>query len=129
MLSLLIVGIGIALTGSESRSTEAGAQGPVDVFVRIPEAIWPVARGEKYEDPIDAALRGAGLGEVTGGGSQLGPSAPDGTPTIEWVGIDVELSELERGLPLLKRELRRIGAPAETAIESRRGGTQVSEGL
>ena len=97
------------------------------VFVQIPESIMPVDRGKKYEDPLDAALKAAKLGEVTGGGSQLGEIRKDGTRGIEWVGIDVEVTDLERGIPFIKSELLRLGAPATTVLEFNRAGAKVKE--
>ena len=41
------------------------------VVARLWEPIQPLDRGDRYEDPLDAALSAAGWGEVTGGGSQL----------------------------------------------------------
>ena len=89
----------------------------------------PIDRGEKYEDPLDEALQKAGFGEVTGGGSQLGGPNPDGSPHIEWVGIDVDLTDLSKGLPFLKHELKRLGAPQGTTLEFKVGDKQTSEAL
>lgn len=124
-----LVGIGLILSIGCSVSGNDESDASTFVFVMIPESIWPVARGEKYEDPIDAALQEDGLGEVTGGGSQVGPNGPDGEPTIEWVGIDIELFDLLRGLALLRSELKRIGAPAGTTFEYELNGQRVSESL
>jgi len=99
------------------------------VFVKIPESLMPIARGEKYEDPIDVALRAEGMGEVTGGGSQLGEPNPDGAATIEWVGVDVELNDLAIGLPLLKQTLMELGAPNGTMVEYRLDGRNISESI
>ena len=44
----------------------------VFVYVKIPEDIEPLDRGDKYEDPRDEILQASGVGEVSGGGSQLG---------------------------------------------------------
>jgi len=41
------------------------------VVARLWEPIQPLDRGDRYEDPLDAALSAAGWGDVTGGGSQL----------------------------------------------------------
>ena len=38
------------------------------VVARLYEPIEPIHRGTHYEDPLDATLRAAGLGEVTGVG-------------------------------------------------------------
>ncbi len=99
----------------------------VFVFVQIPESIMPLDRGKKYEDPFNAALKAANLGEVTGGGSQLGECRKDGTRGIDWVGIDVEVKDLERGIPFIKSELVRLGAPATTVLEFNRAGIKVKE--
>jgi len=87
------------------------------VFVRIPEAIGPLDRGEKYEDPLEQALESTGLGSVTGGGEML--SAPDGKGRreIEYCGIDVDLFDPELGPELLRTELKRLEAPRGTVLE------------
>lgn len=110
-------------------TADDAAPSTVFVFVRIPESIMPVDRGKRYEDPLHAALTEAGLGEVTGGGSQLGAPNPDGTSRIEWVGVDVELIDLANGLPFLKAALKRLGAPPSTTLEFKVGGRRTSETL
>ena len=124
------IGVAIALLRS-SRSTEANATAAdtVFVFVKVPESIMPIDRGEKYEDPLDAALKQEKLGEVTGGGSQLSEPDAEGRRSVEWVGLDVELTELARGIPFLKKQLLRLGAPAGTTLEFQREGNQVVEPL
>ena len=102
---------------------------PIFVFVKIHEAIMPIDRGEKYEDPLDESLKKAGFGEVTGGGSQLSEPDKDGARHIEWVGIDIDLTNFSNGLPLIKSELKRLGAPANTTIEYEINGQKISEGL
>jgi hypothetical protein len=114
---------------SSSAQTLAGSLASTFVFVKIPEEILPLDRGEKYEDPLDASLKKAKLGEVTGGGTQLGKEKPNGKKSIEWVGVDVELSDFEHGLPFLKSELKRLGAPIGTTLEFTRDGKTVSEAL
>ncbi|MEF3083263.1 hypothetical protein V3391_13700 [Luteimonas sp. SMYT11W] len=129
VVALGLFGITLILSVGCSASGKYEGDASTFVFVMIPESIWPVARGEKYEDPIHTALQQDGLGEVTGGGSQVGPPGSDGEPTIEWVGIDIELFDLPRGLALLRSELKRIGAPAGTTFEYEHDGKRVSESL
>lgn len=62
---------------------------PVLVLVQINEKILPVARGDKYEDPLDSALKQNRLGTVTGAGTRL---ARDGS--IEWVELNVKLTKV-----------------------------------
>ncbi|QOT75732.1 hypothetical protein [Cupriavidus basilensis] len=80
--------------------------------MKINESIMPTERGKKYEDPLDAALKKAKLGEVTGGGSSLSKERK-----IEWVGVDVELIDLGEGLPFLKRKLIELGVPKGSTLE------------
>lgn len=102
----------------------AQAQDTQLVFIKIPDPVLPLERAEKYEDPLNRALQDAKLGEVSGGGSML--SAPDaaGNRHIEWVGVDADVTELDPGLAVLKRELERLGAPPGTVLEYERNGRQ-----
>lgn len=117
----------IGLVGCQPSETASGkAQ---FVFVRIPEQIQPLDRGAKYEDPLDAALKKERVGEVSGGGTQLSVPDAEGKKSIEWVGVDVDLSDFDKGMPILKRELLRLGAPAATVLEYTRDGKKVEEQL
>jgi hypothetical protein len=87
-------------------------QGTTFVFIKVNEPLQPIARGERYEDPLDAALKAAKLGEVTGGGSSLSKDK-----RIEWVGLDVELTNVMRGIPFLRRKLIELGAPRGSTLE------------
>jgi hypothetical protein len=95
-----------------TRAQRAWDRGEFFFFVRIPEPLYPEARGEKYQEPLAEAVRAAGLGKVVGGGQQLG----DGN-TVVYCGVDVILSERVRGLELLREVLPRLGAPVGTVIE------------
>ncbi|MGC4073567.1 MAG: hypothetical protein QM760_13835 [Nibricoccus sp.] len=86
------------------------------IYVKIPEDIGPIDRGEKYEDPLEQKLSDAGLGHVSGGGSQLGDPLSDGSRPIEFCGLDVDVSDLAESLALLRAELPRLGAPDGTQI-------------
>jgi hypothetical protein len=79
-------------------------------YVLIPQSLGPMARGEKYEEPLTDAL--GELGEVTGGGSQLGEGN-----VIAFCGIDVVVNHRERGLKVIRECLRSCGAPPDTIIE------------
>ena len=112
-----------------SRPSETAPDEPQLVLVRIPEPMEPPDRGAKYEDPLDAALKKEAVGEVNGGDMQLSVPDADGKKSIEWVGVDVNLSDFERGMPILKRELLRLGAPAGTILEYSRDGQKLEERL
>src|SRR6476619_1458065 len=63
---------------------------PTTVLARLREHIEPMDRGSRYEDPVDAVLRERGLGQVTGGGSQLSESGE-----LEYADIELELANLD----------------------------------
>lgn len=90
------------------------------VFVKITESIMPIARGEKYEDPLDEALKKAGLGQVTGAGSMLSKEK-----TIDWVGLDVELTDPTKGIPFLRKKLTELGAPKGSVLEYELNGKKI----
>lgn len=97
------------------------------VYVKIPEDIEPMDRGDKYEDPIDAKLKALGLGEVSGGGSQLGEKRPDGSQGIEFCGIDVDATDLDGALALLREALPSLGVPRGTELHYARGETRLRD--
>ena len=120
----------LGLSGCSNPQPEsAEPTGTQFVFVKIPESIFPVERGEKYEDPLDRALQAAGVGEVTGGGSQMSEADEEGNRSIEWIGIDVDLTVFDRGMAVLKEELARLGAPEGTVLEFTRNDIRHSEPL
>jgi len=81
----------------------------------------PVERSSKYEDPLDAALKKVKLGEVTSGGSSLTREKK-----IEWVGIDIELNDVAKGIPFVKSKLRQLGAPKGSTLEYSVGEKAIS---
>jgi len=99
------------------------------VYIKIPEPLMPLERGARYGDPLDASLAEADLGEITGGGAQLGDTRADGTRPIEFCGIDVDLIELDSGLELLRKRLVELGAPPGTELHYTRGETTLLDQL
>ena len=78
----------------------------VTLVARLYEHIEPLDRGTRYEDPLDAALRQRGLGEVTGGGSQLTE-----TGEIEFADIEMQVGNMDDALPVIVASLEESGAP------------------
>jgi hypothetical protein len=76
------------------------------VVARVYEHIGPIDRGDRYEDPLDAALEKAGVGRVTGGGSQLGELGQ-----IEYADVEIELGDLDGALSVVAEALDAAGAP------------------
>jgi hypothetical protein len=72
---------------------------------------------DEVEDPLHEALTAAGIGEVTGGGSGMGKS-----------NIDVEVSDLETGLALVRRVLRDLKVAASTVIYAQQGDQAAGTG-
>ncbi|HEV7136949.1 MAG TPA: hypothetical protein VGN43_09975 [Steroidobacteraceae bacterium] len=93
-------------------------RGPLfTVIAEIAEALAPVARGAKYEDPLDLALQGAGLGRVSGGGSLLGLQR-----RIASMDIELVLRNLEDALQFARATLLSLGAPAGSLLLFLRDG-------
>jgi hypothetical protein len=89
---------------------------PHFVYAKMWEAIQPIARGERYEDPLQAVLEPGALGEVSGGGSSI-----DKEHGIDYVGVDIDLASLE-SLDLVRRVLEQAGAPKGSELQFERGG-------
>lgn len=79
---------------------------PHAVTARLWEPIRPVARGDRYEDPLDAALKKARLGEVDGGGTQLAENGE-----VNFAEVAMYLADLDGAVQLTKETLERAGAP------------------
>lgn len=84
---------------------------PVVVIARIYEAIPPIDRGDRYEDPLDGVLNERQIGSVTGGGSQL-----DENGGIEFAEIEIELTNLDDGISVIVETLEQAGAPEGSEI-------------
>jgi hypothetical protein len=76
------------------------------VVARFYEHIEPIDRGSRYEDPLQAALDQAGVGNVTGGGSQLNELGG-----IDFADVEIELANLDGALALVAEALEKSGAP------------------
>jgi hypothetical protein len=61
---------------------------------------------------LQEALSAADLGEITGGGSQLGEG-----DSIAYCGLDVVVTDRDRGLAVIRETMQRLGAPPATVIE------------
>jgi hypothetical protein len=94
---------------------------PIFVTARMWEYIEPIARGKRYEDPLDAFLTRSGIGELDGGGTQMGES-----PGIEFVDVTFYLSDSDQASHLAARELGRLGAPVGSELRFVRNERQVS---
>jgi hypothetical protein len=94
---------------------------PCFVYAKILDDVGPMDRGEKYEDPLQDVLDAEGLGELTGGGTMQ-----DKSGKVLFVGIDIELTDLGRGIPIVARTLQELGAPPGSTLEYEVDGQKVS---
>jgi len=79
----------------------------VFVTARLNDRAQPMDRGDLYEDPLHAALEEQGLGEVTGGGTQLSEEGE-----IDFCEVEIQLSAAdEAALAVVAKTLEAFGAP------------------
>ena len=90
----------------------AGSELPTIVYAKIVQGIGPAERERIYEEPLAEFLSERDLGEVTGGGTLSG-----GDGTIVYAGIDIEVRDVKRGVPLIARKLAALGAPEGSQLE------------
>jgi hypothetical protein len=94
---------------------------PLEVTAQLNHRLMPVDRGARYEDPLHDALALAGLGEVLGGGTMQLESGE-----IEYIDVEVSLSDATRGIPFVIERLQALGAPKGSKLHIVEGDT-VSE--
>ena len=83
------------------------------VIARLYEHIEPIDRGDRYEEPLQAALEKTGLGRVTGGGSQL-----DELGGIAYADVEMELANVDEALRIAAEALEVAGAPQGSELIS-----------
>lgn len=87
------------------------------LFILVPGAIEPYERERRFGDPLDAELRIAGIGYVSGGGSLLSDLDDHGRRKIIYAGVDVETIDVEAARTLLRDHLPELQCPAGTRIQ------------
>ena len=75
---------GIKLGGAKKQQEPEG----VYLTARLNARVQPIDRGDHYEDPLDDVLGAAGIGAVTGGGTQLA----DEPAGIEFCDLEVRVN-------------------------------------
>ena len=89
-------------------------------YAKLNARILPLDRGERYEDPLIEALAENGYGEVTGGGTGQSENGE-----ISYCGIDIDLHDVEKGVPFICDFLSARGAPRGSALEYEHNGERV----
>lgn len=87
------------------------------VFILLPGAIEPEKRDTKFGDPLDAELRLAGVGYVSGGGSLLSELDQDERREIIYAGIDVDTTDVDSARTLLRDHLPELECPVGTRVQ------------
>src|SRR5215831_2563422 len=92
-------------------------QFPALIVARMNNRAQPIERGDLYEDPLQDMIEPAGIGEVSGGGTQLGA-----TGEIEFCDIEIRTVDTEQATVAAVIEmLEKLGAPkgSKLLIEGR----------
>ncbi|MEO0912056.1 MAG: hypothetical protein AAFY59_03580 [Pseudomonadota bacterium] len=98
--------------GGGTSDTEAEPEGLL-VVARLNARVQPLDRYEYFEEPLSAFLKSAGLGRMTGGGTQL-VGEPDG---IAYCEIEMALSDDgPEAITALVRQLEETGAPMGSTL-------------
>ncbi len=84
---------------------------PLHITVKLNAKLQPEHRHELFEDPLDALLENAGLGQLTGGGTAL---SDDGE--VEYGDIEIVLNDPD-SLPAVIELLEQLGAPKGSLIQ------------
>jgi hypothetical protein len=90
------------------------------VYALLTCRIMPSDRGQRYEDPLNEALRAKGLGQVTGGGTMQAKGGE-----IDYCGLDIELVEVTRDIPFVCDFLANCGAPKGSRLEYTEGERKI----
>lgn len=78
------------------------------IIARLNAKVQPIDRGDYYEDPLTETLEAKGLGEVTGGGTQLS-NDPSG---IEFCDLEIRVHDSgEQTVAAIIERLEALGAP------------------
>jgi hypothetical protein len=83
------------------------------IVINIPGDIGPMDRGDRYEDPLNKALKAAKVGKVTGGGTSF--TATDGITSCD-IELDIPAKSVERAIPVIRDALKAAKAPVGTTV-------------
>jgi hypothetical protein len=94
------------------------------VIARLNARAQPMDRGDVFEDPLDGILQAAGMGNVTGGGTQLGT---DGE--IAFCDLEIAVPEAtDAALGAIRKTLEGLGAPKGSRLIWNDGANEIEFG-
>jgi hypothetical protein len=93
---------------------------PIFAYAKLNSKVLPLDRGDLFEDPLSDALQENGYAEVTGGGTMQSEGGE-----IDFCGIDIDLHDVENGVPFICGFLSDRGAPKGSALEYELNGERV----
>jgi hypothetical protein len=91
---------------------------PIFAYAQLNARIMPIDRGEQYEDPLGDALEKNGFGAVTGGGTMQSKNGE-----IDYCGIDIDLLNVDKGVPFICEFLSKCGAPKGSKLQYEQNGS------
>ncbi|MCM8543529.1 MAG: hypothetical protein NE328_24890 [Lentisphaeraceae bacterium] len=86
-------------------------QKPIFAYAQLNAKIQPIDRCDDYEDPLEEVLAKTGYAEVSGGGTMQGNSGE-----ISYCGIDIDIYDLEKAIPIICDSLTTFGAPKGSVL-------------
>jgi len=86
------------------------------VTAQLNHKLMPIDRGERYEDPLNDALAKHGFGETDGGGTMQLKSGE-----IEFIDVEMYLTQTGKSIPLVIEQLESFGAPKGSKLIIREG--------
>ena len=85
--------------------------GEVFVTARLNHLLMPLDRGDRYEDPLEAALKEHGFGRCDGGGTMMQEAGG-----IEYIDVEIILTNLSEGVAFVIEQLEGFGAPKGSVL-------------
>ncbi|MFN7139893.1 MAG: hypothetical protein ACK4UN_11200 [Limisphaerales bacterium] len=82
------------------------------IVARLNDRTQPIERGDLYEDPLQEWMEAEGIGEVTGGGTQLGEAGEIAFCDVEMCVQDLEQPTISAVIEMLEK----LGAPKGSTL-------------
>jgi hypothetical protein len=94
------------------------------VIARLNARAQPLDRGEVFEDPLDGILQAAGIGNITGGGTQLGEEGE-----IQFCDLEITVPEASDAvLAAIRKALEGLGSPKGSRLIWHDGANELEFG-